>query len=113
MNPDQFRLSARSLAGNGLGAVPLHYIDAAGCLRGSYPVRDAAGIAAAILGGHRGLAEIEAACLAASHDCPVAAVTVSAPQRWTTATLRLAMHALRRLAMRRKGGCEALALEAD
>ena len=107
------KLSARCLAGNGFGSIPLHLIDSDGCFRGSHPFRDAAGIAAAGLAGPRDRLDIEAALLAAARDGRVCATTSSPARGWTTAIVSLAMYALRRLAMRRrKAGNEALALDA-
>lgn len=62
-----FEFSTRCMAGNGLGASPLHHIPFDGRVR-THPACDAAGIAAAGLAGHGSLAGIEAAFLAAARD---------------------------------------------
>ena len=62
-----FEFSARCMAGNGLGAIPLHHIASAGRVR-MHSAFDAAGISAAGLAGHGSLAGIEAAFLAAARD---------------------------------------------
>ena len=96
MSPAQVRDLARSLAGSGLGAIPLHhYVDSPGCNRASHPVADAAGIAAAGLAAHGGLIGIEAAYFAAARDGHVSSTRLSSPQRWTTAPFRLAARFLR------------------
>jgi len=96
MSPAQVRDLTRSLAGSGLGAIPLHYyVDSPGCNRPSRPVRDAAGIAAAGLAAHGGLIGIEAAYFAAARDGHVSSTRSNSSQRWTTAPFRLATRFLR------------------
>jgi hypothetical protein len=62
-----FEFSARCMAGNGLGASPLHHIPFDGRVR-MHSAWDVAGIAAVGLAGNGGLAGIEAAFLAAARD---------------------------------------------
>src|SRR5689334_20196447 len=62
-----FEFSARCMAGNGLGAVPLHHIPSGGHVR-MHSASDVAGIAAAGLAPNGSLAGIEAAFLAAARD---------------------------------------------
>ena len=62
-----FGFSARCMAGNGLGAIPLHHIPSGGLVR-MHSNCDVAGIAAAGLAPNGGLAGIEAAFRAAARD---------------------------------------------
>jgi hypothetical protein len=60
-----FEFSARCMAGNGLGAIPLHHIYAGMRMHSAW---DVAGIAAAGLARNGSLASIEADLLAAARD---------------------------------------------
>jgi len=62
-----FELSARCMAGNGLGAVPLHHVTFDGGFR-AHSSRDAAGVATASLADNGGLAAMEGALLAIARD---------------------------------------------
>ena len=64
---DSFEFSARCMAANGLGAIPLQHIGFDGGSR-MHSARDAAGIATVGLAGNSSLASIDAAFLAAARD---------------------------------------------
>jgi hypothetical protein len=81
-----FEFSARCMAGNGIGAIPLHHIPSGDRSR-MHSTRDVAGIAAAGLAGHSNLASIDAAFLAAARDGRAA----TAPRTERRATPRLSM----------------------
>lgn len=112
MSFNEMRITARCLAGNGLGAAPLHYFDAVGCIRASRGVADAAGLTSlAGLAGHRELHDTEAAYLAAARDGHIPTMTFS-PARWIKTTFGLTIRALWRLATRpEEADREALAIE--